>query len=89
MAKCCRYVNNVANVHPIIRCQNHKKTLEGAASSQKNNKTKTLELKETHIFFLSGFSFRKICESQDCREGGGHFFNSSLSLPLTSQALRH
>ena len=28
-------------------------------------------------------------ESQDCRKGGGHFFNSSLPIPPTSQRLRH
>ena len=43
----------------------------------------------THFFFLSGFSFTNIHESQDCREGGGHFFNSSLPLPSASQTLRH
>ena len=30
------------------------------------------------IFFLSGFSLMNIHESQDCREGGRHFLNSSL-----------
>ena len=39
-------------------------------------------------FFLSGFSFTTIHESQDCR-GRGHFFNSSLSLPPASQTCRH
>ena len=43
------------------------------------------------FFFLSGLSFTKIHESQDCRGRGGgvHFFNSSLPLPPTSQTLRH
>ena len=41
------------------------------------------------FFFLSRFSFTNILESQDCREGGGYFFNSSLPLPPDSQTLRH
>ena len=41
------------------------------------------------IFFLSGFSFTNIHKSQDCREGGGHFFNSSILLPPASETLRH
>ena len=38
-------------------------------------------------FFLAAFSFTMIRESQDCRGGGGHFFNSSLPLPPSSQTL--
>ena len=41
------------------------------------------------LFFLSGFSFTTIYESQNCREGGRHFFNSSLPFPPASQTLRH
>ena len=40
-------------------------------------------------FFLSGFSFTNIHKSQDCKEGGGHFFNSSLPFPPASQTPRH
>ena len=40
------------------------------------------------FFFLSGFSFTNIHESQGCRGRGGHFFTSSL-LPYASQTLRH
>ena len=40
-------------------------------------------------FFLSGFSFTSIHESQDCRGRGGHVFISSLPLPPASQTLRH
>ena len=42
-----------------------------------------------HLFFLFGFSFTAICESQGCREGGGHFFSSSPPLLPASRALRH
>ena len=38
------------------------------------------------FFFLSGFSFTNIHESQDCR-GRGHLFNSSLPLPLLHRHL--
>ena len=41
------------------------------------------------VFFVSGFSFTTIHKSQDCREGGGYFFNSSLPLLPISQTLRH
>ena len=38
------------------------------------------------IFFsLCRFSFTTIHKSQDCRGMGGHFFNSSLQIPLASQ----
>ena len=42
-----------------------------------------------NFFFLSGFSFTNIHESQDCRGRGGHFFNSSLPLPPALQTLRY
>ena len=41
------------------------------------------------VFFLSGFSFTSIHDSQDSRGRGGYLFNSSLPLPPASQALRH
>ena len=41
------------------------------------------------FFFLSGFSFTSIHDSQDSRGRGGYLFNSSLPLPPASQALRH
>ena len=42
------------------------------------------------LFFLSGFCFTNIHESQDCKgRGGGHFINSSLPLPPALQILRH
>ena len=40
------------------------------------------------LFFLYGFSFTTIHESQDCRERGRHFLNSSLPLPPALQTLR-
>ena len=40
------------------------------------------------VFFLSGFCFTNIHESQDCR-GRGDFFNSSLPVSPASRALRH
>ena len=40
------------------------------------------------LFYLR-LSFTNIHESNDCRGRGGHFFNSSLPLPLASQTLRH
>ena len=42
-----------------------------------------------YLYFLSGFSFTNILESQDAGKGVGHFINSSLPLPLASQALSH
>ena len=39
-------------------------------------------------FFLSGFSFTNIHDSQDSREGGGYLFKSSLPFPPASQTLR-
>ena len=41
---------------------------------------------ERFFFFSIWVSFH---ESQDCREGGGHFVISSLSLPPALQKLRH
>ena len=35
-------------------------------------------------FFLCGFSFKNIHESQDSRERGGHFINSSVPLSPAS-----
>ena len=40
-------------------------------------------------FFLSGFCFMDIHDSQDSRGRGGDLFNSSLPLPPASQPLRH
>ena len=42
-----------------------------------------------NFFFLSGFSFMNIHDSQDSRGRGGYLFNSSLPLPPASQTLRH
>ena len=41
------------------------------------------------FFFLSGFSFTNIHDSQDSRRGGGYLFNSSLPLLPASQTPRH
>ena len=41
------------------------------------------------VFFLSGFSFTKIHDSQDSMEAGGYFFNSSLPLLPAPQSLRY
>ena len=41
------------------------------------------------FFFLLGFSFTTIHESQDCRGRGRAFLISSLPLPPASQTLRH
>ena len=46
-----------------------------------------MEKSQSMFFFLSGFSFMNICESQDCI--GSHFLNSSLPLSPVSQTLRH
>ena len=48
----------------------------------------TLEMK-IFFFFLFGFSFTHIGDSQTAGEGGGHLFSSSLPLPPVSQTLRH
>ena len=42
-----------------------------------------------YIFFYLSFCSTNIHESPDCRESGRVFFNSSLSLPSSSQTLRH
>ena len=44
---------------------------------------------ESKFFFVSGFSFTTIQESQDCRGKGKAFHNSSLTLPPASQTQRH
>ena len=41
------------------------------------------------LFFLSGFSFKYIHDSQDSRGRGGYLDNSSLPLPPASQTLRN
>ena len=48
-----------------------------------------LQLTLRALIFLSGFPFTNIYDSQDSRGRGGYLFNSSLSLPLTSQVVRH
>ena len=40
-------------------------------------------------FFLFGFSFTNIYDSQDSRERGRYLFNSSLPHPAASQKLKH
>ena len=44
---------------------------------------------DNSFFFLSGFSFPNIHDSQDSRRRGGYLFTSSLPLPPVSQTLRH
>ena len=41
------------------------------------------------VFFYLGFLPRPFTNHRTAREGGGHFFNSSLPLPPASQTLRH
>ena len=41
------------------------------------------------FFFYLGFLSRPFTNHRTAGEGGGHFFNSSLPLPLPSQTLRH
>ena len=42
------------------------------------------------LFFSNlGFLSRTFTNDRTAGEGGGHFFNSALPLPPTSQALRH
>ena len=41
------------------------------------------------FFFYLGFPSRTFTNHKTAGEGGGHFFNSSLPLPPTSQTLRH
>ena len=40
------------------------------------------------VFYL-GFLSRTFTNHRTAGEGGGHFFNSSLPLPPSSQTLRH
>ena len=67
--------------------------------SSANIKTQICKLSKTQsqspgkqhfvFFFYLGFFSRKITNHRPRGEGGGHFFNSSLPLPPTSQKLRH
>ena len=41
------------------------------------------------FFFYLGFLLRTFTNHRTAEEGGGHFFNSSLPLPLASQTRRH
>ena len=41
------------------------------------------------FFFYMGFLSRTFTNHRTAGEGGGHFINSSLPLPPTSQTLRH
>ena len=41
------------------------------------------------FFFYLGFLSQPFANQRTVGEGGGHFFNSSLSLPPASQTLRH
>ena len=44
---------------------------------------------EIYIFFYLGFLSQPFTNQGTAGEGGGHFFNASLPLPLASQTLRH
>ena len=41
------------------------------------------------FFFYLGFLLRTFTNRRNAEEGGGYFFNSSLTLPPASQTLRH
>ena len=43
----------------------------------------------TTFFFYWGFLSQPFTNHRTASEGGGHFFNSSLSLPPASQIFRH
>ena len=54
------------------------------------NKKRTKEQRSLFFFFFYlGFLSRTFTNHRTAREGGGHFFNSSLPLPPASQTLRH
>ena len=44
---------------------------------------------EKPFFFVSGFFSQTFTKHKTVEEWGGHFFNSSLLLPPTSQTVRH
>ena len=50
---------------------------------------KIYEIYEIYIFFYLDFLSRTFVNHRTAGERGGHFFNSSLPNPLTSQTLRH
>ena len=54
-----------------------------------SNEIRLKKLLLSNVFFLSGFSFTNIHYHRTAGERGGYLFNSSLPLPLASQALRH
>ena len=54
-----------------------------------SNEIQLKKLLLSNVFFLSGFSFTNIHYHRTAGERGGYLFNSSLPLPLASQALRH
>ena len=56
---------------------------------RKKNQRQLTKDERKPSFFLCGFSFTNIHQSQDCRERGGHFFNSSLPFSPSSQTLTH
>ena len=45
--------------------------------------------KKNYFFFYLGFLSQTFPNHRTAEEGGGHFFNSSLPLPPTSQAIGH
>ena len=52
-------------------------------------KVKKSNNRANYYFFSIWFSFTNIHDSHDSRRKGGYFLNSSLPLPLASQALGH
>ena len=52
-------------------------------------KERNLQRRLFVFFFYLGFLSRPFTNHRIAGEGEGHFNNSSLSLPPTSQALRH
>ena len=62
------------------------RTSEYSATSTKRNFRDT---PNSIFFFYLGFLLRPFMNHRTAREGGGHFFNSSLPLPPASQTLRY
>ena len=76
----CKYTSTAHNLHNLSW-----KTTKGIPLVSHNGSNYDYHL----FFFYLGFLSRPFTNHRTAGEGGGHFFNSSLPLPPTSQTLRH
>ena len=72
-----------------------RKVVDKTFGASRNFRSEQLRVMQTQVskrffsFFYLGFLSRTFTNNRTAGEGGGHFFNSSLPLPPTPQALRH